>query len=205
MPVPCKKKASPEYYCWFHMVSRCTDPRHPVFEKYGGRGIGVCERWLASFSDFLADMGARPGKGFSIDRKDNAKGYTPDNCRWADKKTQSRNQTSNHLIQYGGRTVTIAEAGELSGLNPNTISQRILAGWSVERATTEPAGASVQPERKYQYRGQMLSLAEVAEMAGLTGPAVLYRLSRGMTVEEAIATPKLKRGRPRKAVPNAGA
>ena len=82
---------TPEYRTWKHMRNRCRNPRDAQFYLYGGRGIDVCERW-DSFENFLADMGLKPTQSHSIDRINNDEGYSPNNCRWADKSTQARNR-----------------------------------------------------------------------------------------------------------------
>ena len=75
---------SPEYRTWTGIKARCSNPKVPCWKYYGGRGIGVCERWFNSFEVFLADMGRKPSPKHSIDRIDNDKGYSPVNCRTMD-------------------------------------------------------------------------------------------------------------------------
>lgn len=80
------------YEAWKHMIQRCTNPHAKHFSYYGGRGITVCERWLSSFENFLADMGERP-PGLTLDRyPDNDGNYEPDNCRWATWTQQAANR-----------------------------------------------------------------------------------------------------------------
>jgi len=74
------------------MLARCYNPNATGYKNYGGRGIRVCERWANDFDSFCEDMGAPPSQGLSIDRINNNGDYTPDNCRWADRTTQSRNR-----------------------------------------------------------------------------------------------------------------
>jgi len=85
------RRWSREYQSWSNMKARCLNPKHEHYKYYGGRGITICDQWLHSFANFFIDMGRRPNK-MTIDRVDNAKGYAPDNCRWASAKTQRDNQ-----------------------------------------------------------------------------------------------------------------
>jgi len=87
---------SATYNTWIAMTARCYNPNIPDFQKYGARGITVCNRWRHSFENFLADMGERPA-GRTIDRINNNRGYTPSNCRWATKSEQCRNTRQTKL------------------------------------------------------------------------------------------------------------
>jgi hypothetical protein len=130
----------PGYDTWRNMKSRCGNPRNARYADYGGRGITVCDRWKNSFENFIADMGLPPSPAHSIERGDNSRGYEPGNCRWATDVEQTNNQRSNVLIEYDGKTQTIAQWARELGINYQTLRQRIQRyGWSVERAFSSQA------------------------------------------------------------------
>lgn len=83
---------SPEYYTWKNLRYRCTKKDHKFYKWYGGRGITVCKEWNTSFNAFYKDMGRRPGKEFSIERIENEKGYSKENCKWEIKTKQQINR-----------------------------------------------------------------------------------------------------------------
>jgi hypothetical protein len=141
----CRTNArTPEYDCWADMKGRCTNPKNPAYQHYGRRGITICERWLHSFENFLADMGPRP-PGTSLDRIDNNGNYEPGNCRWALPWEQRRNQRNTKLTLETANWMRFCSAqlgwprrllSECNNVSPTTV-RRILIGdiWNMRRAT----------------------------------------------------------------------
>lgn len=123
----------PIYNVWQRMIARCYGRYSDSFANYGGRGITVCERWRNSFEAFLVDMGERP-EGTQLDRIDNEKGYSPENCRWATIKQQNRNRRGNRFLTLNGRTLTVAGWAEELGLRVGNVYSRLSRGKSVEEA-----------------------------------------------------------------------
>lgn len=130
-------RVSSENHTWQQMRRRCQNPTHPRYADYGGRGIGVCERW-ASFENFLADMGRRPSPTHTLDRINNDGNYEPSNCRWATKREQTLNSRHARMIEFNGRTQCMTDWAAEIGLKTTTLWQRLNLGWPVERALTEP-------------------------------------------------------------------
>lgn len=90
----------PLYRTWSSMKTRCYNPKAFKYPHYGGRGITVCERWMNSFPNFLADMGERPDK-FTLSRIDNDGPYCPENCKWENMSDQNRNRRPYKRGGYG--------------------------------------------------------------------------------------------------------
>lgn len=126
------------YKCWRSMKERCLNPKHKSYDRYGGRGITVCERWVDSFDNFWADMKASYKRGMSIERINNNEPYSPENCKWATPLDQANNRSSNFLITVPEGTMTIAQAARIYNLHRMTLHHRITHGWSVEAALNTP-------------------------------------------------------------------
>lgn len=98
------------YSIWFGMKRRCQDPRSKDFACYEAKGIKVCKEWNNDFSSFKAwSLIHGYSEKLSIDRIDNSKGYSPENCRWATMKEQQNNRSSNRFVTYNGETKTVKQ------------------------------------------------------------------------------------------------
>lgn len=121
---------------WCGMIQRCNDPNHVAYDRYGAKGITVCERWL-SFENFYADMGEPPTAHHSIERRNGSLGYFKDNCYWATRSQQARNTSQNHLLTFRGKTQCVAAWADETGIKASVIRNRINRyGWTVDRALT---------------------------------------------------------------------
>ncbi len=140
------KNRTPEYDCWRNIKQRCYNSKFRQYADYGGRGIGVFKDWLGrgGFAKFLACVGKRPSDQYSLDRIDNNKDYEPGNVRWATWKSQNNNSRKNVFLTAKGKTQTMAQWSEETGIGESTIRSRLKMGWSEERAVTEPA----RPKRR---------------------------------------------------------
>ena len=139
-------KQTVEYTAWMMMRARCNNPNDKRFDRYGGRGIQVCDRWengedgLGGYECFLADMGRKPSPKHSIDRyPDNDGNYEPGNCRWANYNQQARNRSDTVRVSYNGEVMALADACEKIGARYPLVRDRMHRGWSFERAASEPA------------------------------------------------------------------
>lgn len=123
---------------WVRIKARCYNEKHPKYPSYGGRGITVCSRWRNSFQNFLADVGLAPSIEHSLDRYPNNNGhYEPGNVRWATDREQSNNTRRNNVIEFLGKTFTLAELSSETGIDYYTLRDR-LKKWSVWKAVVTP-------------------------------------------------------------------
>lgn len=113
------------YSEWQGMKGRCYNPHDPRYDRWGGRGITVCDEWRDSFEAFYEwSMSHGYAEDLTIDRIDNDMGYAPDNCRWATQIEQSRNRSSNINIRIGNSTRTLTEWCEIFQVNYKNVLSR---------------------------------------------------------------------------------
>jgi len=113
------------YGVWCGMKERCNNPNNKRFDRYGGRGIKVCDDWndFSTFQLWSIQNGYRDG--LTIDRINNDGMYSPDNCRFVTRAEQNRNYSRNHLITYNGETKCIADWANETGIKASTLSIRL--------------------------------------------------------------------------------
>jgi len=131
----CSKKGThghsgkPEYHAWYSMIERCTKSDHRFWNRYGGRGIKVCDNWLNSIDSFLRDMGRRPSKKHQLDRIDNNKGYNKNNCHWVLPAINLRNRSdSKYWFVDGVKYDSMSHAAEETGISRSTVHR-----WCVKK------------------------------------------------------------------------
>ena len=120
------------YEVWAGMKKRCINPNNKDYDKYGGRGITICDRWLNSFENFYEDMGDRPFKGAQLDRKENDKGYYKSNCRWVTSK-----QNNNNRRNPKGRKLNPDKVREIRSLYPEFTQDQLAKRYGVWQTTIE--------------------------------------------------------------------
>jgi len=120
------------------MLRRCRDVKHKNYDRYGGRGIQVCDRWQ-TFEHFLSDMG-QPQPRQTIERRDNDGNYCLENCYWASRKVQGRNTATTIRVELNGVRMSLPEACELSGLKHHPVYMRMRRGMTFADAISKNIG-----------------------------------------------------------------
>lgn len=122
------------------ILKRCYVKTNKAYKNYGGRGITVCDEWLLDRSKFFQwAVSNGYNENLTIERIDNSRGYSPDNCKWITNTEQQSNKRSNHLVTYKGETHTVTEWERMLGMNHNTLLSRLSKyHWSVEKAIETP-------------------------------------------------------------------
>ena len=127
----------PIYRVWANMIGRCENKNNTAYERYGGRGIIVCESWHV-FENFFRDMG-NPPLGMTLNRINNDGNYEHNNCNWVTRKMQARNRKSNKMLTFDNKTCLVVEWAEMLNIPERILYKRLYRGWSVERTLTTPS------------------------------------------------------------------
>ena len=142
----------PWYGSYRSMMDRCYREKNCNYNRYGARGIEVCEEWhnIENFEKWVEENPYF--EGATIDRIDVNGNYEPSNCRWATMKKQCNNRSNTLYITYNGETHTISEWAEITGINRNTLNNRYYKGWSIESMLTLTSCQGNQYTSKAQRR-----------------------------------------------------
>lgn len=164
------------YTCWKNMLNRCNDPKNKEYKNYGARGISVCEEWRDFNSFFKWATSNGYSDSLTIDRINVNKGYSPDNCRWADLHTQARNKTNNRVFSLNGETMVLEDWSKRLGVDSSTIRCRLKQGWSIEDALTKPPCPNRKSVIQYQKDGSFVkqydSIKQAARENGISDTAI---------------------------------
>lgn len=160
---------------WRSMVDRCHNPSDKGFRFYGARGVAVCPAWRASYETFASDVGPRPSSKHMLDRIDNERGYEPGNVRWATATENNRNRRNTVQVTALGRTMTIGEWAEETGLSYALIAGRLFSGWAPDAAVTEPAKS---PVVNITYEGRTMPLQQWAAELGISKGTLWNRVRK---------------------------
>lgn len=184
---------SPEYKTWAGIKRRCYNTKDIGYKSYGQMGVLMSDSWKNSFESFLDDMGKKPSKYHSIDRIDNTKGYSKENCRWATQKEQARNRQWSYWIEINGEKKHLAEWVEIfnSKLPYTTILGRIKKGFDpIEAITKDP-----EPVPILELNGDRMRIFEWAKKLNIPSYIIKNRLKIGWSVEDALTTPVNQRNK----------
>ncbi len=171
-----------EYSVWRGMINRCYNKNLISYKYYGGRGITVCDGWKNDFLSFYVDMGRRPSGKHTIERVDNDKGYSPENCIWATRDVQARNRRSNINLTCNGVTKCLQDWSDDTGLSASTIRRRL------DRMTEKEAietPSLVKKGRLIKANGKELTIDGWAKELRLDRTTIFKRLNQ-YPVDEAL-------------------
>ena len=131
------------YRIWRDMRCRCNNPKTRGYNRYGGRGIAVCNEWknkndFMNFYEWAISNGYQ--EDLTIDRIDNNGNYEPNNCRWVTMEEQSQNTSKVINITYNNETHSLSKWARITGISRNTLYARYKSGWSVEAMLTTKVG-----------------------------------------------------------------
>jgi len=183
---------SPTYKTWLSMRNRCNSVTHDNYARYGGRGIKIDPVW-GDYSQFLADMGAKPSNT-QLDRIDNNGPYTKTNCRWVSAKENCRNKSTNYLLTAFGVTACVSAWAEALEVSLSVLHLRAKAGWSHEKVVSTPIRFRGPPrppklkptEVRITANNKTLTITEWAAETGILRNCIVRRLRRGWSTTEAV-------------------
>ena len=179
----------PLYTIWSGMKYRCYNPKCSQHDDYAGRGITVCDEWRDNYDAFESwafENGYQ--RGLSIDRRNNDKGYSPENCRWATRPEQQDNRRNTIWAEINGEVHTLNEWAEITGLNKKLIRTRYSQEGKRGEALIAPAHAgSATPAKLITIGDDTHTITEWAEITGLRRGLIRERVKNGYVGAAVIA------------------
>ena len=179
------------YRIWSLMKSRCTNPKLDFYDRYGGRGIQLCDEWktFEIFAEWARKNGYRDG--LSIDRINVNGNYEPENCQWSTDIEQARNKRTSHFISINSESKTIAEWAEISGLPYKTLQRRIYTGCGEENLLA-PIGYQHQ-DNLLEINGVRKTINAWAKEVGLPYSTIKRRYERGIRGSDLLKKGRLNK------------
>ncbi len=138
----------PLYHVWQLMKNRCHNPNAADYERYGARGIKVCEQWRNSFESFYSDMSSSWKAGLTIERNDVNGNYEKDNCSWITRGEQNNNKRNTVRVVINGEEKTLAQWARHYGIPLMTVYSRRLRGFPPDR-WFDKKEVSLRPRGRY--------------------------------------------------------
>lgn len=178
-----------------YMKTRCYNKNHMEYSNYGGKGITICDKWLGKngFNNFYnwaiesGFTGEKNSKNYNIqtiDRIDNTKGYSPDNCKWSNRFEQANNKTTSIFVEYNGKKDTLSNLCRELNLDYHAVFLRIYRRhWSIEKALSTP----IIKDYELEYNGKIYNLTDLAALLGIKKDTLKYQyVTKKKSIEEAI-------------------
>ena len=174
---------------WIGIKTRCYNPNHHNYKDYGDRGIKMCDTWKNDYLSF-AKWSRENGylEDLSIDRINVDGDYSPENCRWTDRKTQGNNKRNNVMITVNGQTLSRAEWARKNNIPVGAILARQSRGWSDEDSVMTPIENNI---RQITINGETHTYSEWEKIKGLGSGTISTRIRRGWSELEAVTYPKV--------------
>lgn len=173
------------YRTWCGMRNRCFNTNVKCYNRYGGRGITVCDEWAGSdgfkaFYDYVSKLEHFGEDGYTLDRINNNGNYEPGNVRWATVKEQARNRRSNRYAEINGENLILSDVAAKAGIDFTTLTCRLERGWA-DTSLLNPA----RKAKRYDIgNGQIMTVKEIAVASGISKRTILLRLNQGITGDE---------------------
>lgn len=172
------------------MYCRCYYPTTNGYQRYGGRGIKMCDEWIKnpdSFYDWSINNGYK--EGLTIDRIDVNGNYEPSNCRWVTKELQDNNRRTNRKITYKGETKTLSQWSREYNINIVTLSDRLKSGLCIEEALNKPvikSGGKIL----YTLNGKTKLLSEWCKIYNINYQTAWKKSKKGYSIEKILKIEK---------------